>query len=134
MEMLFTVAGLSGLSKLTALQPRLIFAVETAMHSSAQLIVKDIKRRMMGTALSSTGHSFPGEFPAIQTGQLSGSLRSVDISHDGFGITATANHAPYLQHGTYRMAARPFTSKGIELNLGTIEDTIIKYLKGALMI
>lgn len=130
----FTVTGLESLVTLVGLNRKFEMALEHAWHQSATGVIQLIRDQMRSTSLSGTGHSLPGNFPAIQSGVLSGSLSYTTQGWDGFEISAGAAHAGYLEYGTSRMAARPYLVRGIELSLGVIEQRAINNLRKALLI
>lgn len=87
--------------------------------------VADIQEAMRSTTTmpsrrAKTGRvSVPGAPPAIQTGNLVGAIDFDDSKLDSklrieVGVTALAPYGVYLEHGTPRVAARPFIEPAAE--------------------
>ena len=60
---------------------------------------------------SSYTASAPGEPPAVRSGKLRSSFRPVAGSSGGVAIETDTHYAGYLEHGTSKMAARPYVEK-----------------------
>lgn len=58
--------------------------------------------------------SAPGEAPAIDTGNLMGSINFGMQSPTMAEVTVNAEYAAYLEFGTIRMAARPYVEPSLE--------------------
>jgi HK97 gp10 family phage protein len=58
--------------------------------------------------------SAPGEAPAIDTGNLAGSINFGMQSPTMAEVTVNAEYAAYLEFGTIRMAARPYVEPALE--------------------
>ncbi|MBI5964935.1 MAG: hypothetical protein HY863_15760 [Chloroflexi bacterium] len=77
--------------------------------------------------------SAPGEAPAIDYGHL---INSIASARDGKGaiVYSNAEHAPKLEFGTARMAARPFMRKAADEHsseiLNAIETTTRRKVEG----
>lgn len=60
--------------------------------------------------------SAPGEYPANLSGTLRRGIRFEVRGAKQLVFGAEADHAPYLEHGTTRMAPRPFLHKAVRAN------------------
>lgn len=60
----------------------------------AKAVVDDTKRKIRTTARDNV---------AVDTGELRDSIRETDD-----GVEATARHAPFVEHGTYKDPPQPF--------------------------
>jgi phage gpG-like protein len=56
----------------------------------------------------------------------------VNVKRNELQIGTSAKHAPYLQHGTRRMAARPFLGWGKQ-DAEVAERWLVQYIAGALL-
>lgn len=65
--------------------------------------------------------SAPGEPPAVRTGTLRSSWRVVVKDKIQPGIESNVKYAGYLEHGTSKMAARPYEKKIIDKAMPAIE-------------
>lgn len=58
--------------------------------------------------------SSPGNFPAIDTGDLKRSTRTLRTGKARFKVVFGKAYAVYLEYGTIRMSARPFVRETLE--------------------
>ncbi|MEZ5421850.1 MAG: HK97 gp10 family phage protein [Pyrinomonadaceae bacterium] len=65
--------------------------------------------------------SAPGESPAVDSGNLTGSISIIRASSLEAKIGTPVEYALYLEHGTSRMAARPLWEKTARESLPTLE-------------
>ena len=72
--------------------------------------------------------SAPGEPPAIRTGALRESWRPV-VSGNNPAIESNVRYAGYLEHGTRKMARRPYEEKTVELAMPHIQRIYSKPYK-----
>lgn len=103
---------------------RMIGSLPISMDSVMGKIANDAVARMVdhmserkgGRFYAGTGHqaSYPGEAPAIDTGNLANSLYVRRIKLGEWEVGATAEYAPHLEFGTTRMEARPFFVRSIK--------------------
>lgn len=101
--------------QVTTKVPDVDAAVDVVMEGVLDEAKNEAKRSLLtpkhGTAYfrgADVHHaSAPGEAPADDTGDLYDSIDSMQVGDVGY-ITASAPYADYLEHGTSRMAPRPF--------------------------
>jgi HK97 gp10 family phage protein len=81
-----------------------------------------------GTGIQYGKHraSSPGQPPAVDTGRLRASItHEVEVSEDITGRVGTnVVYSKFLEHGTSKMAARPFLFPALELSKGRIRDVL----------
>lgn len=98
-------AGLAALERrLTALPEVARGAVNAALRDIGADVTAVIRRTLGASAVSE-----PGRPPRDPTGELAASLSAVvEDETSTLRIAAASPHAPFLEYGTRRMAARPF--------------------------
>jgi len=86
-------------------------AVQDLMDERQHEVADGLKAAMMATIKPSATVSAPGQPPRSVTGELRGGF-TTRVTRNQRGVLSTigntAPHAGYLEHGTSRMAARPF--------------------------
>lgn len=65
--------------------------------------------------------SSPGEPPAVRTGTLRRSFRSIVTDGQNPAIESNVEYASYLENGTSKMAPRPYAEKTVNLAMPKIE-------------
>ena len=106
---------------------------EKGIKRAADLVVKEALRLILQTAKSGRFYgahqaSAPGEAPASQFGQLVAGFR-IEIRGHKAVISNIAPHAPKLERGTQRMAARPFMAPAIANTSRKAFDAIANSIK-----
>ena len=76
--------------------------------------------------------SAPGEAPAVDTGNLKGSIKVGEVTEDHAVLETNADYAAYLEFGTRYMAARPFMRPSVENHLDEIEAAMAAVINEAL--
>ena len=96
--------------------------VDKAVAEAAEAAANDAKHSMAmsksGTIYKRRGISHvasaPGEPPAIDTGQLIGSVRVTRLEAMRWAVGTNTEYAAHLEYGTRKMAARPFLRPAAE--------------------
>lgn len=70
--------------------------------------------------------SAPGESPAVDSGNLTGSIDIVQANTLEAKIGTPVEYAPYLEEGTSRMAARPLWARTAKESLPTLQTLLDK--------
>ena len=91
--------------------PALIAAVEAKKHSAALHAAEIGAERARSLA-------------PVDTGELRDSIHAVLIGHGEAEIRVEARHAPYVEFGTYKMAAQPYLSPALE---GLAEEMLVEF-------
>lgn len=68
--------------------------------------------------------SAPGEAPAVDTGDLRNSIGVSQRQKCEAFVTASAEHAPYLEFGTRFMSSRPFLSVAVNSQRQAFDDAV----------
>lgn len=76
--------------------------------------------------------SAPGEAPAVDTGNLKGSIKVGEVTEDHAVLETNADYAAYLEFGTRHMAARPFMRPSVENHIDEIEAAVAAVINEAL--
>lgn len=76
--------------------------------------------------------SSPGSPPAVQFGNLKGSIKVGEVTEDHAVLEANANYAGYLEFGTRHMAARPFMRSAVLNHIEEIETAMTAVIDEAL--
>jgi HK97 gp10 family phage protein len=88
------------------------------MQGLVDFVELDIRQSMESTPRRPDGRSFPGNPPAVQTGELIDSLRNevnvTDKHVAGIVGSYDVEYATYLELGTYKMEPRPFMVPAFE--------------------
>lgn len=97
--------------------PELARKLPDAALAIAEETVKAIDDTIQTGMAASSSPSAPGQFPAIVTGALAGSLHYT-IARGTYTIRyySESFYAPMLEYGTSRMLARPFLTPAAERN------------------
>lgn len=125
--MSFSVRGEGNLP--TELVGKLRIALADALHLVGRALVKRVQDGMRSGGKSGRvykGHqaSAPGEYSAIQSGDLIGSINYRVAGATFISFFATSGHAGYQEYGTRKMAARPNLKKAIDESDGEIRNII----------
>jgi hypothetical protein len=75
--------------------------------------------------------SAPGEPPAIDTGMLVNSIRTLRLSDLKYAVQAATIYAYLVFKGTSRMAARPFLKPEAEELFEQIRTNVMRAIRGA---
>jgi len=75
--------------------------------------------------------SAPGEPPAIDTGTLANSIRTVRLAPLRYAVQASTIYAKMLYQGTSRIQPRPYLSPEAEELLPQINDEVAKTVRRA---
>jgi phage gpG-like protein len=131
--------SLTGMGKLERLskavsRSKLQQVAKTTWYQTSRYIIHSIQTSMVVTALSETGHSIPGNAPAIQSGNLAASIAVQVNSWRGFEVYSNVSYAAFLEDGTSRMGARPYLEAGLKANLKQLERVLMNNLIRALKI
>jgi HK97 gp10 family phage protein len=111
--------------------------VDTAVAETALAAAEDAKASML-TGKSgriyrrgTVGHqaSAPGETPAIDTGDLIGSITTAELGPMEHAVTVGAEYAVHLEYGTRHMEARPFLRPALERSRETFIAKVGEALK-----
>lgn len=106
---IITKVEFNHIPKLTAAAKR---DVENVLHGVAddmiEFIIADMSGPKSGRIYGSHRASAPGESPAIDSGDLSGSLTPLRRSALEWYVGSDVEYAPDLEYGTYGMAPRPY--------------------------
>lgn len=78
---------------------------------------------------STPGPSSPGEAPAIVSGELAGSYQWKQTGADEAVVYSDAEHAPYLEYGTTKMAPRPHLTPAVESERERFEDGLRRLVR-----
>jgi len=103
---------------------------EFKMIDNSPLFLEELKRRipaiMEALGIAGEGNAVKEitNMKAVDTGRLRGSISHAVDDHDVY-IGTNVEYAPYVELGTYRMAARPFL-KNAASNYGSQYMGIIK--------
>lgn len=133
--MSFTVSGQQSLAKVVGKLKTLKTPIHHAMQTLGQEWIKEIQQAMYNTPRGINGHSLPGNAPAVISGQLVSSFQAKTQGWHTIEVGTSVEYAPYLEHGTSRMEARPiFGEQYYQNNLSNkFRDFIIseieKYLR-----
>lgn len=132
LQLHFKLEGQEKLKELASATRGLRKVAEVSWHSAATYVLHHITSQMYAAKLGNTGHSLPGGYPAVQTGQLIASLHYVVHNWQGFEIYSNATYASFVEQGTAKMAARPYLQPGMTHNLQRIKRFLEDNLKKAL--
>lgn len=89
--------------------PKIVARIHPAADGYDKATAEWGRVEIVNEMLASTpGPSAPGQPPAIDTGELAGSLQVEQIKPQQYALTTDAPYAPYLEYGTSNMAPRPF--------------------------
>lgn len=105
------------------------FVVKGAAYIEGQLkppVAEPKSGRMYGTHRASA----PGESPAVDSGNLKGSITTIMASSLEAKIATPVGYAKYLEDGTSRMAARPLWERTATESLPTLEKMLRAELPG----
>jgi len=78
--------------------------VDAALDKVADRSVERVRQSMPFAA----GPSNPGAPPNSHAGDVRASVYRTSLTNHGFIVASNSPIAPYLEHGTRKMAARPF--------------------------
>lgn len=73
--------------------------------------------------------SAPGEAPAIDTGNLAGTVQSQMVDDLHAIVFTNAPYAPVLEYGGVKMAARPFMAPALALEAEPFEQAMERLLR-----
>lgn len=68
--------------------------------------------------------SAPGEVPAVEVGNLKGSLRILEVTDDYASFGTSVSYAADLEFGTRNMAARPYLRPAAENSVQDVEQAM----------
>jgi HK97 gp10 family phage protein len=104
--------GFKGISEFVRAQAgRVVRETAQAIAMEAQASMRGPKSgRLYGEHRASA----PGEAPAIQSGELVGSVRPEMVGEQEAIVGADADYVGMLEYGTLEMAARPFMTPAAE--------------------
>jgi len=105
------------------------FVVKGAAYIEGQLktsMAEPKSGRMYGTHRASA----PGESPAVDSGNLTGSITTIMASSLEAKIGTPVGYAKYLEDGTGRMQARPLWERTAAESLPTLEKMLRAELPG----
>ena len=133
----FTVKGEATLGILAGLRVRFHLGLNAAAHTAGQMLVRQTQAGMEsagGGRLypgSRRQSSAPGGYPAVQTGQLKGSIQyKVAASKLQFGSRGAFNkgfdYAIAQHEGTSRMAPRPYVTLTVQKSGSEIANVLGK--------
>lgn len=93
-----------------------------AIVNTAKTLMREPKsgREPVGRAMK-TRASAPGQAPAVQTGQLRGSLATERVAEKHYRVGTGLKKGKHLELGTRKMAARPFLRPAVDKNRDTFE-------------
>jgi hypothetical protein len=104
-----------------------------AIQVEVQRVNEEIPKKLMECAadlrnaalkvLANPSPSAPGNPPGVRSGDLRRNW-TMFAGGNSFGITSGMLYSGYLEHGTYKMAARPYVDKVIEKAMPEITKTI----------
>lgn len=108
----------TAVNRLPSISRDLAARVSRVVKQTANAITASAKERMAepktGRFYGSHRASAPGEAPAIDTGNLAG---SIEVEMDGpltAVVTVGAEYGPFLEYGTAHIAPRPFLTPAVE--------------------
>lgn len=102
-------------------------SVKTATRASMPRCANQLRNAELDV-LNNESPSAPGNPPGVRTGDLRRNW-IILYGDNTFGIQSEMNYAGYLEHGTSKMAARPFVDKIQESALPRIR-TILESIGG----
>jgi hypothetical protein len=127
------------LNRIPRIRAELMPAVSAALERGAYAIERRTKENMAapkhgrvyrrGTVVHVA--SAPGESPAIDTGMLANSIRTIRLDALKYAVQAATIYAYALFKGTDRMAARPFLKPEAEELFGQIRTNVMRAIRGA---
>lgn len=126
----------------TKLEAELREAAKDALRATALNGIGDIQESMRTTETTpskraKTGRvSRPGSPPAVQTGTLLGAIDLDDSDLSDLvirvGVTSVAPYGVYLEHGTAKMAGRPFLEPAEKRMKEELEEALNAKIKEVL--
>lgn len=122
------------IDKTPELMQKLDAAIERFVVKGAAYIEGELKASMAepksGRMYGSHRASAPGESPAVDTSNLTGSIQQIFPSTLEAKIGTPVEYALYLETGTDRMAARPLWQKTADDSLPTLEKMLNEEIEG----
>lgn len=120
------------LDKLRVKRPeKFHIATQMALSECGQFLKTFVIGKMRETPTNNKGISFPGNYPAIQSGKLVSSLNYI-ISGGELKFGSNINYAVFLELGTKKMEARPFISNTFSSEEAEIRKIIINRMRQVL--
>ena len=120
--------------KTPELMQKLDAAIERFVVKGAAFIEGELKTSMAGPKsgrmYGSHRASAPGESPAVDSGNLTGSIQQIFPSTLEAKIGTSVEYALYLEYGTGRMAARPLWETTAKESLPTLEKMLTEEIEG----
>lgn len=111
------------------LEPKVTTLVEETLEHIQQHVETAMELPKSGNVYGSHIASQPGEPPAIDSGDLIGSVEIAMESPTVGSITYTSDHAEAMEFGTVHVAPRPFLTPGIETERPVFNRAITKILE-----
>lgn len=116
---------------------RLRVGMADALHMTGRVLVKHVQDGMRtgaksGRVYGSHQASAPGEYSAVRTGNLIGSINYRVSGATFVAFYATSDHAGYQEWGTRKMAARENLGRAIRESDGEIRNIIDLCVRKAL--
>ena len=102
------------------------------VENNANLVLTELEHEME-KALVKCGlqaQTFAKSLCPVDTGNLRNSISYI-VEGDTVYIGTNTEYAPYVELGTYKMAARPYLEPAISGHIGTYESIIKSELGGA---
>ena len=84
--------------------------VKNGVRARTPRAAKEFRNVAIKTLKGQKSPSAPGSLPGIRSGHFYAHWTPFNSS-EVFGIESAANYSGYLEHGTRKMAARPFVEK-----------------------
>jgi HK97 gp10 family phage protein len=92
------------------------------IRKACMFLENEVKKRL---GRKCPPHSAPGDYPALETGELRRSITHEVIEDELTGRVGTNKvYGKYLEEGTTKMEARTFLANTLEANKGIIKDIL----------